>query len=301
MSTRFEHLLLVALEIEIEMGERVILDRLGRVAQRLENGLAGRDGDLAFRAPQLDDVAALDGGGLGPWAPLLRATRAACEAHAAMRQDPAFQRPLPYATLDALAFDALLRLEYLRLDAVLNFTIADDEVVRRLVVVKGLGEWPYDGLATWVFTRSNAVWSQKGARLRGADGVGPSAQGTSVALSAAGDTGAVITAAILHQAPASLSAARRDLPPALESVVMKALEKDRALRYQTAADIGADLKRLRRVSARSECLQSRGRHRRPAPWRVPWRVTPSSPATPRWPGCRVPAGCRGGPCRHGPG
>ncbi|MFM8273709.1 MAG: adenylate kinase family protein [Gemmata sp.] len=38
--------------------------------------------------------------------------------------------PRTYA--QAVAFDALLRLEYLRLDAVLNFTIADDEVVRRI-------------------------------------------------------------------------------------------------------------------------------------------------------------------------
>ena len=62
----------------------------------------------------------------------------------------------------------------------------------------------------------------------------------------AGETSAAIFDAILHQSP--VSAARRNpaLPPRLEDVVNKALEKDPNLRYQRAADLRADLQRLKR-------------------------------------------------------
>jgi antibiotic biosynthesis monooxygenase (ABM) superfamily enzyme len=45
--------------------------------------------------------------------------------------------------------------------------------------------------AAWAFTRSFGVWSQQGEKLVGTDAVGPSRQGTSVALSANGDTAIV--------------------------------------------------------------------------------------------------------------
>jgi hypothetical protein len=64
----------------------------------------------------------------------------------------------------------------------------------------------------------------------------------------AGPTSAVISAAILHQAPASPRTTRPDLPEPLEQVILKALEKDRELRYQHAAEMRADLQRLRRDS-----------------------------------------------------
>ena len=60
-----------------------------------------------------------------------------------------------------------------------------------------------------------------------------------------GETSGVIFDAILNRTP-SRRAAESDLPPKLEEIINKALEKDRDLRYQYAADLRADLKRLRR-------------------------------------------------------
>jgi eukaryotic-like serine/threonine-protein kinase len=59
-------------------------------------------------------------------------------------------------------------------------------------------------------------------------------------------SGAVAAAAILHQQPAPLRTMRPDLPEGFEQIVLKALEKDRQLRYQSAADVRADLQRLKR-------------------------------------------------------
>lgn len=61
-----------------------------------------------------------------------------------------------------------------------------------------------------------------------------------------GETTAVISAAILHTLPAPPRTVRADVPPKLDDIVMRLLEKDREDRYQTAADLRSDLRRARR-------------------------------------------------------
>ncbi len=64
-----------------------------------------------------------------------------------------------------------------------------------------------------------------------------------------GETSGVIAEAILNRAPVALARLNPDVSPKLEEVIHKALEKDRKLRYQSAADIRADLQRLKRDSS----------------------------------------------------
>jgi eukaryotic-like serine/threonine-protein kinase len=82
-----------------------------------------------------------------------------------------------------------------------------------------------------------------------------------------GNTSGVITEAILNRAPIPLERLNPELPSKLEEIVNKAIEKDRKLRYQHAADIRTDLQRLRRDT-------ESGRLSATAATRAPSRVAP---------------------------
>jgi serine/threonine protein kinase/Tol biopolymer transport system component len=61
-----------------------------------------------------------------------------------------------------------------------------------------------------------------------------------------GESSGVILEAILNRAPVAPVRLNPDLPPKLEDIISKALEKDRNLRYQGAAEMRSDLLRLKR-------------------------------------------------------
>src|SRR6266581_4268575 len=71
-----------------------------------------------------------------------------------------------------------------------------------------------------------------------------------------GDTSGVIFESILNRAPASAVRLNPGLPVELERIVNKALEKDRDIRYQHAAELRADLKRLRRETESGKTVAS---------------------------------------------
>ena len=93
-----------------------------------------------------------------------------------------------------------------------------------------------------------------------------------------GESSAVIFKAVLDAAPTSALRLNPDLPPELERIIHKCLEKDRNLRYQHASDLRTDLQRLKRdtESGRSAAaiepalvspkLFSRAAAKKKAPW-----------------------------------
>jgi eukaryotic-like serine/threonine-protein kinase len=87
-----------------------------------------------------------------------------------------------------------------------------------------------------------------------------------------GDTSGMIFNAILERAPVSPVRLNPDLPPKLEEVINKALEKDRELRYQHASDMRADLKRLRRETESGHTARVIEQPK-PATWRTAAKVS----------------------------
>ncbi len=84
-----------------------------------------------------------------------------------------------------------------------------------------------------------------------------------------GESPGVILEAILNRAPASALLLNPNLPPRLEEILAKALEKDRNLRYQHASEIRSDLQRLHRDLDLSRSASA--------------RIPPAPPAQhPRW-------------------
>jgi eukaryotic-like serine/threonine-protein kinase len=63
-----------------------------------------------------------------------------------------------------------------------------------------------------------------------------------------GESAGMVADGILNRTPVAPVRLNPDVPPKLEEIIGKALEKDRKLRYQSAAEIRADLQRLRRDS-----------------------------------------------------
>ena len=90
-------------------------------------------------------------------------------------------------------------------------------------------------------------------------------------LAFAGNTSAAIFGAILHTAPTAPSQLSPGLPPKLEEIINKALEKDREIRCQSAAELRADLKRLKRDTESGRSAASVGRQPRPWNWAKPSR------------------------------
>ncbi|MGH9682233.1 MAG: protein kinase domain-containing protein [Candidatus Acidiferrales bacterium] len=86
-----------------------------------------------------------------------------------------------------------------------------------------------------------------------------------------GNTAAVVHDAILNRSPIPASRLNSTVLPELERIINKALEKDRKLRYQNAADVRTDLQRLKRDSDSLRSLPTT-EVRATSPFRKRWKI-----------------------------
>jgi len=89
-----------------------------------------------------------------------------------------------------------------------------------------------------------------------------------------GDTSAVIFESILNRAPVSPIRLNPDLPPELERIINRALEKDRDLRYQHASEMRAELQRVKRDTDSSRRIVAAVEDSAPVPF-----ISPGVPAS----------------------
>ena len=95
-----------------------------------------------------------------------------------------------------------------------------------------------------------------------------------------GATVATIFEGLLTKQPLAPSQLKAGMPPELDHIIFKALEKDRETRYQGAAELRADLKRLQARAIRS---QVDGRRHRPPPGAAERAGRQGGPCAPRRP------------------
>jgi serine/threonine protein kinase/tetratricopeptide (TPR) repeat protein len=96
-----------------------------------------------------------------------------------------------------------------------------------------------------------------------------------------GATVATIFESLLTKPPAPPSALKAGIPPELDRIILKALEKDRETRYQGAAELRADLKRLKRAAdSGMETAAATARRQPVSPKSAD--ATPAEPKPPGW-------------------
>ena len=104
-----------------------------------------------------------------------------------------------------------------------------------------------------------------------------------------GATVATIFEGLLTKPPTPPSEIKAGIPPELDHIILKALEKDRETRYQGAAEMRADLKRLKRAADSGLALRPRSRATAAArPTRRSRRVEARSPPAPQRSSWRKP-------------
>ena len=90
-----------------------------------------------------------------------------------------------------------------------------------------------------------------------------------------GDTSAAIFDGILNRDPVAPLQLNPEMPPQLSHIIKTCLEKDREVRYQSAGEVRAELKRLKRDTESDKIAAVRGRERRKERRPIAWTVVAS--------------------------